>query len=239
MEKVKVSGLDFPISKFSFGTATLIKLGSVRKQVDHVKYAADIGFSHFDTSPYYGFGMSEVILGEALGTKQQVTIATKIGIYPPKMFFQRPNYYEIVGRKILNRVLGNCATPIIDFDFEVASASLSLSLRRLKRNNIDILFVHEPNLIKINRDQLVQWMHSERHRVTKFGFAGKISSIKKFLPYFSPTDFVYQGPCDQLNDFTSLNYGHFRNPLLANNQKSYKPFQENRKSFIVYSSNRS
>ncbi|MGC9350099.1 MAG: aldo/keto reductase, partial [Anaerolineae bacterium] len=44
-----------------------------------VRHAADLGVTLYDTSETYGWGDSEKILGRALGNRDDVLIATKMG----------------------------------------------------------------------------------------------------------------------------------------------------------------
>ena len=41
------------------------------------------GFTHFDTAPIYGFGLSERDLAPLLAAEPNLTVATKVGLYPP------------------------------------------------------------------------------------------------------------------------------------------------------------
>jgi aryl-alcohol dehydrogenase-like predicted oxidoreductase len=44
-----------------------------------------LGITHFDVARAYGFGRAEGILGKFLrGRRDQVTVATKLGLQPPR-----------------------------------------------------------------------------------------------------------------------------------------------------------
>ncbi len=82
-----------------------------------VALALELGIHFFDTSPYYGDGLSETRLGELLaGRRPQVVLQTKCGRY---------------GRD--------------EFDFSAARlrASCELSLRRLRTDYVDVLLAHD------------------------------------------------------------------------------------------------
>ena len=85
MKRIPLPGTHLTLSRFSFGTASLHHLGALGKQLRHLRAALEAGFSHFDTAPLYGFGMAERALGRAFGDarSEAVTIATKVGLYPP------------------------------------------------------------------------------------------------------------------------------------------------------------
>jgi len=55
-------GTGLSVSRLSFGTATLHHHPTTAKRQAFLAAALDHGFTHFDTSPYYGFGMSEPVV---------------------------------------------------------------------------------------------------------------------------------------------------------------------------------
>lgn len=89
-----------------------------------VALALDQGINFFDTAPLYGDsernGISETVLGEALGDRlQDVIISTKFGRYSTDN--AAPNFHA-----------------------QRAYESVEGSLRRLGRDHIDVLFFHSP-----------------------------------------------------------------------------------------------
>lgn len=108
------------ISPLGFGGAPL---GGLYEPLDlavagrAVALALELGIHFFDTSPYYGDGLSEMRLGELLaGRRSTVVLQTKCGRY---------------GRD--------------EFDFSAARvrASCETSLRRLRTDHVDILLAHD------------------------------------------------------------------------------------------------
>jgi len=81
-----------------------------------VKKAAALGLNYIDTAPAYGD--SEVVLGEAFGHLDKFYVSTKLG--------GRPTPFDPKNRASLRE-------------------SFEESLRLLRREYIDILFVHEPD----------------------------------------------------------------------------------------------
>src|SRR5438477_2897192 len=83
------TGLRLPI--LSFGASSL---GQEFRQVDlnealrSVRVALDLGMNFIDTSPYYGRGMSEVLLGVALRgvPRDSYILGTKLGRYDANHF---------------------------------------------------------------------------------------------------------------------------------------------------------
>ncbi len=78
------------------------------------------GVTHIDTSNSYGDGTSERIVGEAIGKSLDVVVATKVGM----------------GR-IGGKTEGLSST--------VIAASVEASRKRLKRDVLDILYLHAPD----------------------------------------------------------------------------------------------
>src|SRR5215472_10142371 len=78
------TGLELPV--LSFGASSL---GQEFRQVDlnealrSVRVALDLGMNFIDTSPFYGRGMSEVLLGIALKDvpRDSYILCTKLGRY--------------------------------------------------------------------------------------------------------------------------------------------------------------
>src|SRR5919198_3732010 len=78
------TGLNVPI--LSFGASSLgqeFRSVSVDEALRSVRVALDCGLSFIDTSPFYGRGMSEVLLGIALRgvPRENYLLCTKLGRY--------------------------------------------------------------------------------------------------------------------------------------------------------------
>lgn len=91
-----------------------------RKQAAGTLTAAlDNGITLFDTAPLYGNGANEALLGNVLGGRRDVTIVTKFG------------FYADAGGSLYR-----------DSRPETIRQSIDASLRRLKRDRIDLLLQH-------------------------------------------------------------------------------------------------
>ncbi len=81
-----------------------------------VERALELGINYFDTAPLYGKGRSEEVLGMALkGVKEPYFLATKVGYYPEPFDYSRDAVWR---------------------GFEA-------SLKRLQRDKVDLLQIHE------------------------------------------------------------------------------------------------
>ncbi|MCQ3802939.1 MAG: aldo/keto reductase [bacterium] len=119
----RLSGTDLDLSVVGFGAAPLgEEYGPVdeRESTDVVRAALDEGINYFDTSPYYGRTLSESRLGLALsGFRDQAIISTKAGRYDRHY----PEGFDFSYRRIVR--------------------SIDQSLRRLRTDHVDIVFLHD------------------------------------------------------------------------------------------------
>src|SRR3954468_7174856 len=121
------TGLTLPI--LSFGASSL---GQEFRQVDvgealrSVHVALDAGMNFIDTSPYYGRGMSEVLLGVALRDvpRERYLLCTKLGRYAPKHF---------------------------DFSARRVVESVDVSLERMKVDHLDIVLCHDIEFVDMRQ----------------------------------------------------------------------------------------
>jgi aryl-alcohol dehydrogenase-like predicted oxidoreductase len=117
MEKRKLgrTGLDVSVLTFGCGAVGgLMTKGSAVDQERAVARALEAGVNHFDTAADYGAGASETNIGRVLGVlKPDIILSTKARVPA-----QRPD----IGAAI--------------------AASLDASLRRLKRDHVDVFQLH-------------------------------------------------------------------------------------------------
>lgn len=88
-----------------------------------VQEALDLGCTFFDTADIYGHGHSEELLGQTIGNRPDVVVATKVGI----------NFYR-------------GETAVMDFSPRYIRFACEQSLRRLRRDAIDLYQLHNPPL---------------------------------------------------------------------------------------------
>ncbi len=110
-----------------YGTAGLGRSLSRRERIRLVETAYDAGIRYFDTAPLYGAGAAEDALGRALRGRDDVTLATKVGIVPPGLVGVALRRPAASGR----------------FGPAEIRAQLEGSLRRLRREAVDVLLLHE------------------------------------------------------------------------------------------------
>lgn len=102
--------------------------------------ALDNGITLIDTADVYGFGHSEELIAQVLkerGDKSKVIIATKAG----------NNFYPFIKQKF------NTTPANPDYSKKHLIFAAEQSLRRLKRDYVDILQLHSPSLDLLLRDE--------------------------------------------------------------------------------------
>jgi aryl-alcohol dehydrogenase-like predicted oxidoreductase len=127
-ESVYIPGAQLRVSRVALGTWAMggWMWGGTdeRESVATVRAALDQGINLIDTAPVYGFGVSEQIVGKALGAaglRSHAVIATKVGLE-----WRDGNVYRNATR---NRIM----------------REIDESLRRLRTDYIDIYQVHWPD----------------------------------------------------------------------------------------------
>lgn len=115
--------------------------------------AYDLGVRYFDTSPYYGYGRSELRMGAALREKPRdsFVISTKVGrvLHAMKPGEKKPADFREHG-------LPGFA-PVYDYTYDGVMRSLEDSYMRLGLSRIDIALVHDVDFWTIkDRDLLDQ-----------------------------------------------------------------------------------
>jgi D-threo-aldose 1-dehydrogenase len=129
------------VTELGFGTAPLGNLfRPLGDEVARATLAAaeEASFGYYDTAPFYGFGLSERRLGDALRHRKDIVLSTKVG-------------------RLLNPVIGpvdqtvvrhGYATPmpfepVYDYSYDAVMRSFEESLQRLGLSRIDILYIHD------------------------------------------------------------------------------------------------
>jgi L-galactose dehydrogenase len=121
------TGLELPI--LSFGASSLgAEFRSVQLDeiFESVRVALELGLNFIDTSPFYGRGMSEVLLGIALRgvPRDQYTLCSKLGRYDVGHF---------------------------DFSAKRVAESVDVSLHRLGTDHLDIILCHDIEFVPLQQ----------------------------------------------------------------------------------------
>lgn len=133
------------ISELGLGCASLAGIFSPVSEAraeETILAAAAAGITYFDTAPFYGHGLSEHRLGQAL-CGAEATISTKVGR------LLRPGVPPDPGPWVQALPF----TPEFDYSYDGVMRSFEDSLQRLGRDRVDILYLHDiGNLTHGDRD---------------------------------------------------------------------------------------
>ena len=147
-------GTNVKVSEIGFGVWTVSSpwwgITDDKVGIDLMRRAYDQGITFFDTADNYGNGKGETLLAEALGPNLgKAVIASKWGY----------NFYDHKrdGQKELPQ----------DFSIPYLKRSIEETLKRLKRDCIDIYNLHNPRVDTIQKDEIF-------HALEDLKKAGKI-----------------------------------------------------------------
>ena len=179
--KIIIPNTSLVVSKFIFGTSRLHKIFSKKERYNILKCAVDNGFTHFDTAPYYGFGLAEASLKEILKENSNLTITTKVGLYSPGGSNQ--NISNIWMRKISGKLFAKLSKPIVNFTINQAEKSLEENLNRLGKDCLDIFMLHEPSIDLLSTDEWKIWLENliKKGKIKFYGLALNSKNLKTFI----------------------------------------------------------
>jgi aryl-alcohol dehydrogenase-like predicted oxidoreductase len=167
------SGLS--ISRLGLGLSRLHHLGVETDRCRLIDVARDLGITHFDAARLYGDGLAERSLGQALGrNRSTVTIATKFGLLPNRLIEAIPA--AALPLRALRSVLRRSKLwhgPKRSWSVRTLQESLALSLRLLRTDYVDILFVHDPRPDELGEDLLrALVVEKQKGKVRFIGISG-------------------------------------------------------------------
>jgi L-galactose dehydrogenase len=155
------TGLQVPV--LSFGASSLgqeFRSVTLDEALGSVKAALDSGLNLIDTSPFYGRGMSEVLLGVALKSipRDDYLLCTKLGRYSLEHF---------------------------DFSAKRVAESVDVSLHRLGTDHLDIILCHDIEFVPMQQivDETLPALRKAREqgKVRFIGFSGYPQKIFRFI----------------------------------------------------------
>src|SRR6058998_289763 len=155
------TGLHVPI--LSFGASSLgqeFRSVTLDEAMKSVRVALECGLNFIDTSPFYGRGMSEVLLGIALKQvpRDHYTLCTKLGRYDLAHF---------------------------DFSAKRVAESVDVSLHRLGTDHLDLVLCHDIEFVEMQQiveETLPALRKAQQQGKARFiGFSGYPMKIFKCI----------------------------------------------------------
>lgn len=164
------TGLRIPI--LGFGASSLgqeFRSVTLDDALQSVRVALECGLNFIDTSPFYGRGMSEVLLGIALRDvpRDQYILCSKLGRYTLDHF---------------------------DFSAKRVAESVDVSLHRLGTDHLDIMLCHDIEFVPMQQivDETLPALRKARDagKVRFIGFSGYPQKIFRFIADQTEVDCV-------------------------------------------------
>jgi aryl-alcohol dehydrogenase-like predicted oxidoreductase len=155
------TGLQVPI--LGFGASSIgqeFRRVNLDEALKSVRVALDCGLNFIDTSPFYGRGMSEVLLGMALRDvpRESYILCTKLGRYD----------------------LGH-----FDFSARRVAESVDVSLHRVGTDHLDIVLCHDIEFVPMQQivDETIPALRKiqRQGKVRFIGFSGYPQKIFRFI----------------------------------------------------------
>jgi len=172
MQTRRLGKTDLHLPLLSFGASSLgaeFRSVTLDEALQSVRVALESGLNFIDTSPFYGRGMSEVLLGIALKDvpRDSYTLCTKLGRYDLAHF---------------------------DFSARRVAESVDVSLHRLGCGHLDIVLCHDIEFVPMQQivDETLPALRKAQQagKVRYVGFSGYPQKIFKFICDQTDVDFV-------------------------------------------------
>lgn len=172
MQTRRLGRTDLELPVLSFGASSLgqeFRSVALDEALRSVHVALDCGLNFIDTSPFYGRGMSEVLLGIALRgvPRERFTLCTKLGRYD----------------------LGH-----FDFSAKRVAESIDVSLHRLGTDHLDIILCHDIEFVPMQQivDETLPAIRKiqQQGKVRYVGFSGYPQKIFRFIAEQADVDCV-------------------------------------------------
>jgi aryl-alcohol dehydrogenase-like predicted oxidoreductase len=163
MQTRRLGKTDLQLPVLSFGASPLgaeFRHVTLDEVLTSVRVALDAGLTMIDTAPFYGRGMSEVLLGIALKgvSRDRYTLCTKLGRYDLAHF---------------------------DFSARRVAESVDVSLHRLGTDHLDIVLCHDIEFVPMQQivDETLPALRKIQRagKVRYIGFSGYPMKIFRFI----------------------------------------------------------
>jgi aryl-alcohol dehydrogenase-like predicted oxidoreductase len=221
-ESVDIPGTQLRVSRVALGTWAMggWMWGGTdeRESVATIRAALEQGINLIDTAPVYGFGVSEEIVGQAVGAaglRSQAVIATKVGLE-----WRDGKVYRNATRDRIMREIDD-------------------SLRRLRTDHIDIYQVHWPDpLVPIEETAEAMRTLYDQGKIRAIGVSNfSVAQMERFrqvapLHVLQPPYNLFERaieaeilPYCRANNIATLGYGALCRGLLSGRMRADTTFE--------------
>lgn len=213
MRSTQIGNTGISCTVLGFGCSALLGRSGRRASLRALGAAWDAGITLYDTARSYGYGESEALLGEFLaGRRDQAIISTKFGIVPV-----RPSLWRRIAKPAARALisLAPSARAVVrkqtgrqfvegQFSVGVLKESIHRSLRKLRTDYVDLLFLHAAPEPVLQQDDLLDAMERlvESGKVRAAGISAEPEVIGAALDRKPRPLRVLQFPCN-IFDFSA------------------------------------
>jgi D-threo-aldose 1-dehydrogenase len=144
----RIGVTDVTVPNLGFGAAAIGNLYQALTDeacAATIRAARDAQIAYFDTAPHYGFGLSEMRLGEALGLRSATAAEVGRKLVPIDGAAPQGERHGFIDARPFE--------PVFDYSYDGVMRSFEESLLRLRTDRIDLLLAHD----------LGAMTHGERH----------------------------------------------------------------------------
>jgi aryl-alcohol dehydrogenase-like predicted oxidoreductase len=210
MRSIALSDLKKQSPALGFGCGAMMGRVGRTASLAALSAAYDAGVIFYDTARSYGYGESEALLGEFFrGRREQVVLSTKFGIRPaaasPLKRALKPVARALLRaapgvRRTMQQQLASMSSTG-HFSVGALHESLNQSLRALRTDYVDFLFLHEAPLSVLERDDLFAELRKllDAGKVRRFGIASQPDVIETAIAARVPGLQTVQFPCNLFN----------------------------------------
>ena len=257
MRSIALPKTEILSSRLGFGLSGLHHLLRSKDRQRLLCCGWENGITYFDASPYYGHGLAERELGLfARGRRHQILIATKFGIQP-NPWLRRSRvlmYARLAADAALSRIVRRRRFFVSrrqDYSCAGAVASLDRSLRALRTDHVDILYLHDPTLFGLtDPEKLFDTLRGLKAagKIRHFGLAGNVRDSMDILGRYPEPGCLLQvdaapgnAELDILNKASiqfQSSYGHFRSRQEPLGDLLASAVGANREGVILFSTRR-
>jgi aryl-alcohol dehydrogenase-like predicted oxidoreductase len=221
-ELIDIPGTKLRVSRVALGTWAMggWMWGGTdeRESIATIRAALDQGVNLIDTAPVYGFGVSEEIVGKAIGTAElraHAIISTKVGVE-----WRNGTVYRNATRARIMQEIDD-------------------SLRRLRTDHIDIYHVHWPDpLVPIEETAEAMYTLYEQGKIGAIGVSNfSVAQMERFhkvapLHVLQPPYNLFERdiereilPYCRAHDIVTLGYGALCRGLLSGRMRADTTFE--------------
>lgn len=220
MQNIQLGKTNMHCPQLGFGCASMMGRSGRKQSLRALAAAWDGGIRFFDTARSYGYGESEVLLGQFLrGRRDQAIVATKFGI----LASHQPAWKKLAraaARGVLkaapwtHRALQQRAASQFtyhQFTIPVLQKSIDQSLRALAMDYIDILFLHAAPVSVLQQEDLLDAMQRlvQAGKVRIAGLSADPEVVQLALQQRTPQLQAMQFPCNVFNVSAAANFARF------------------------------